>query len=449
TGINSSFITSTAPIGGMIIESNVGIGSLTPGQKLDVQGTVRTKFFAMSGQTPVSGYVMTASDSAGDTTWTASGAVSGWTVSGNNVYETLSGNVGIGTTLVTTSALTVMNGNVGIGTWKPTAKLFVAGSDPTAVSIAGEYIHLGDTAQNVNGYRLIGFGYETAEVNPNAYIGFQDTSAAGSGKGELVFGTRNVTSDTIPTERMRIATTGNVGIGTFVPNDLLHLAGGANAVNEILFTNTVTGNAQSDGVVMGMDTGQPAVYFWANENYPMQFGTNDTERVRITQAGNVGIGTTTPVSKLAIVGNVGIGTVPYDAYITTTAPNGGMIIENNVGIGSLTPGQKLDVQGTVRTVSFAMSGQTPVSGYVMTASDSAGDTTWTASGAVSGWTITNTNDVYETNKGNVGIGTTKTSTAALTIMNGNVGIGTWVSGSLLDVIATQEGAPGFVRIIQT
>ena len=33
----------------------------------------------------------------------------------------------------------------------------------------------------------------------------------------------------------------------------------------------------------------------------------------------------------------------------------------------------------------------------------------------------NTNDVYETKNGNVGIGTTLTTTAALTVMNGNVG----------------------------
>ena len=91
--------------GGLVVlpanTGNVGIGSLTPGQALDVNGTVRTTGLAMSGQTPISGYVLTASDSAGDTTWTSAGAVSGWTVSGNNVYETLGGNVGIGTNLVT------------------------------------------------------------------------------------------------------------------------------------------------------------------------------------------------------------------------------------------------------------------------------------------------------------------------------------------------------------
>ena len=52
------------------------------------------------------------------TTLPGSGS-SGWTVTGNNVYETAGGNVGIGTTFLTTAALTVMNGNVGIGTWVP------------------------------------------------------------------------------------------------------------------------------------------------------------------------------------------------------------------------------------------------------------------------------------------------------------------------------------------
>jgi len=46
---------------------------------------------------------------------------------------------------------------------------------------------------------------------------------------------------------------------------------------------------------------------------------------------------------------------------------------------------------------------------------------------------TNTNDVYLSNNGNVGIGTSITGGAALSVMNGNVGIGTWVPGSALQV----------------
>ena len=122
-------IGTTVPLGRLIVwGGNVGIGTNLPGQALDVVGTVRTIGLTMSGSSPISGYVLTAKDSAGDTTWSSAGGVSGWTVSGNNVYETAGGNVGIGTTILTASALTVMNGNVGIGTWVPNSSLQVDSS---------------------------------------------------------------------------------------------------------------------------------------------------------------------------------------------------------------------------------------------------------------------------------------------------------------------------------
>jgi hypothetical protein len=60
---------------------------------------------------------------------------------------------------------------------------------------------------------------------PNAYLGFQETSTSGSGKGDLVFGTRNVTTDTAPLEHMRISAAGYVGIGTTNPGSALDVSG--------------------------------------------------------------------------------------------------------------------------------------------------------------------------------------------------------------------------------
>ena len=154
-----SYATTAAPPGGMIISGNVGIGSIAPGQALDVNGTARMTGFQL-GNSTTSGYVLTA-NASGAGTWQASaGSSSGWTVSGSNVYETAGGNVGIGTTLLTTAALTVMNGNVGIGTWVPGAALQVvgngtnsiiasngnitspAGNDLTVVAPSGHFLYL-------------------------------------------------------------------------------------------------------------------------------------------------------------------------------------------------------------------------------------------------------------------------------------------------------------------
>ncbi|MGH7249916.1 MAG: hypothetical protein ACREGC_02995, partial [Minisyncoccia bacterium] len=129
---NSAYVNSTvAPPGGMIVQGNIGIGSLSPGQKLDVQGTSRMTGFTLTNNGAAAGNVMV-SDALGVGTWMAattlpiSGGSSQWTtINTNDVYLPNGGNVGLGTANTAAAALTVMNGNVGIGTWSPSGILQV------------------------------------------------------------------------------------------------------------------------------------------------------------------------------------------------------------------------------------------------------------------------------------------------------------------------------------
>ena len=70
--------------------------------------------------------------------------------------------------------------------------------------------------------------------------------------------------------------------------------------------------------------------------------SSGTSILRVTQRGNVGIGTTTPGSKLAVSGGVSIG-----AGINYVAPTNGLLVQGNVGIGnnnpSYAPAAKLNI----------------------------------------------------------------------------------------------------------
>ena len=107
-----------------------------------------------------------------------------------------SGNVGINTSSLASgpvSPLTVNKGNVtGAGQWASSA---IAIANPT----------------NIGAYSQISFGYTTVS-NASAYIGYVSTNQGANGYGDLVFGTRSVNTNTQPSERMRIDSSGNVRV---------------------------------------------------------------------------------------------------------------------------------------------------------------------------------------------------------------------------------------------
>ena len=114
------------------------------------------------------------------------------------------GNVGIADTSPV-SLLTVNKGNVtGAGQWASSA---IAIANPT----------------NIGAYSQISFGY-TAASNASAYIGYVSTNQGANGYGDLVFGTRSVNTNTQPSERLRINSSGNLLVGTTTPNDTERLS---------------------------------------------------------------------------------------------------------------------------------------------------------------------------------------------------------------------------------
>lgn len=90
------------------------------------------------------------------------------------------------------------------------------------------------------------------------------------------------------------------GLGTNVPAVKLHLDGGnATATYNKSTAGTTTGITASDGFDVGI-TSAGVAELRQREALAMNFLTNNTQVATITSAGNVGIGTTSPTTKLSI-----------------------------------------------------------------------------------------------------------------------------------------------------
>ena len=105
----------------------------------------------------------------------------------------------------------------------------------------------------------------------------------------LRFGTNN-------SERMRIDSSGNVGIGTTSPDGLLSIKGTTDTY--FYLQNDSTGTASGDGSRIGFTGASSILRIQNQESSDIAFHTAGSERMRIDSSGNVGINTTSPAHKL-------------------------------------------------------------------------------------------------------------------------------------------------------
>jgi hypothetical protein len=240
-------------------------------------------------------------------------------------------------------------------------------------------------------------------------------------------GSRRPITFTMDGEKVRIASDGNVGIGTTSPGNLLHVysttsetaikvtstaSSGDAALYLQAFNATPGNNIISFGDTASGGVGQ-IVYQHSNDS--MQFKTNSSERVRIASDGNVGIGTTSPGVKLHVNGS---GYFASTLYVNDTDPT--IILQSNSLSGTrYSKVQFVNQPGTVQSEVYA--GVLGVGG------------------------------LYLANYSNNGIffgvsSTPGTFTERVRIANdGNVGIGTTSPDTLLNV----HGANPFIRISNT
>jgi hypothetical protein len=315
-------------------DGNIGIGTTTPLTKLHVnEGTIRVdRGSQIIGINPNFGLLNTHA-----TIGTASNTPLRLQVNSDDKISILN------------------NGNVGIGITNPTADLHVFSTSDTKIRSEGvnprfdlfgaNHWHMQSVDANGR-YRIFDEtnGAERFSILANGNIGIGTTTpisklhidnsdnatawstqiTTGNNSGLLVDGLNILATNRVfqasngAGTEMVVLGNGNVGIGTTNPSYNLEVSGNNNQF--ALIKNTATG----DGLFIKAGSGTAELQT-AGGSETLAIRTNGIERMRITNNGNIGIGTATPQATMHINGFMKL--EPQNS--APTSPTKGMIYYDN------------------------------------------------------------------------------------------------------------------------
>jgi hypothetical protein len=214
---------------------------------------------------------------------------------------------------VTTAKLNLLTGNVGIGTASPATKLHIATSGTSSIDETLRLENSSNTSSNGNKITWRNAGQTTECAFISGLREGASTSFA------LAIGTSpNFTSGgTNAVERLRIDSSGRVGIGTTSPLKELQI----NATEPTIRLEESSGGSKR--LELSVNSSAEAKIFANQSGGTLILGTVGTERLRIDSSGNVGIGTTSPATKLTVSGSSGTGSELR--VVSTTANTGGKV----------------------------------------------------------------------------------------------------------------------------
>jgi len=381
---------------GAVIDSSV-IGGTTP-----AAGT----FTTLTANTSITGTLATAAQ----TNITSVGTLSSLTVSGDATFDT------------STLKVDSTNNRVGIGTASPVDELTIRGAQFNTTTVS-----IGDNSDRLRlGYlHSGGLTSSTAAGQIGTTSSSQLDLAAPSNAASTMRFFTNASSGA-PTERMRIDSSGNVGIGTSSPSNLLHLT----ASNPTIYIETSGGGATDAAYIQKFSND---LYIYNKESAGKLFlGTNNATKATIDASGNVGIGTDSPSYPLDVAGNARANALVFRAdgsapsgdasvfrpaagafAIATNSTEKVRVVSNgNVGIGTSSPSRQLHLNNSSDHGIMAITGGTSsLAGVVFgdTADDDVSAIIHNNSGNYLYFNTSSTERMRVDSSGNLLVGTTESN----------------------------------------
>jgi hypothetical protein len=384
---------------------NVGVGTTTPGYDLDVNGDINFTGSFYQGGSPFVSSLWTAGS---DSLYYRSNVEVG---TANLFVDTTTGNVGVGTT--TPGFSLDVHGSANVGTLTTTS---VSGSGSGLTALNADNISSGTLTRPVNTTTVTIDDYLIHDGDADTKIGFPATDT--------------FTVTTANSERMRVDSSGNVGIGTESPLTRLDVSNLSNSET----TPTLTLN--HSGV---FDFASPAPSVWRSIDFTTDFSDTRTRQCGINLLNYSSAGT----GQYGISDRMRTG-LGFSVHNENGMVENALVIDKdgNVGIGVGSPQYKLHVVG----------GPTKSDGFVLgTANNSYTpgciytDSNWgmlfrsaVSSPAIADFVF---NDYAGTNmmvikSGNVGIGTTSPAYTLDVHGTSNVGALTATTGTFSSSVST-------------
>ena len=311
-------------------------------------------------------------------------------------------------TIVGSDMYSAVSGNVGVGESSPLSKLTIRNIGANELQYA---LRLTNPDVTDSGGTATGILFET---EPNDY-----------GKGALVYErkrnfargnfhflqktTGDYSSPTLSDAVVTINNDGYMGIGTTSPQSKLSLGTDFNAKKLALWDGV------GDFYGFGVELGRITIY------------TNDTEKMTVSNNGNVGMGTWLPLKKLHLLREdepvtlriEDWGNIYYDLTVDSLALNVSSTVHSdilvlksgNVGIGTSDPNTKLTVEGPSNGMALAKINQTGNRAYMGLRLDRNDTEKWLlgmdhVNEKLLFRRTASSNDMVIDTLGNVGIGTT-------------------------------------------